>query len=123
MCNNSARKALPPGWTGTCTLGVVLPDITVIKTLNPEKRWIRTFLKRTKKSRDAITDRPTKFHSFVRWFLSWLEVSELEKTIVNISAVTENIEDNVIDAVQTSQIEVSSLSQVTLQNIWPLICY
>ena len=26
MCNNTARKALPPGWTGTYKLGVVLQD-------------------------------------------------------------------------------------------------
>uniref|UniRef100_A0A672TFW9 ERVV2 protein n=1 Tax=Strigops habroptila TaxID=2489341 RepID=A0A672TFW9_STRHB len=41
---------------------------------------------------------------------------ELEKMIVNISAVIENIEDNIIDAIQALQIEVYSLSQVVLQN-------
>ncbi|NXP79481.1 EFC1 protein, partial [Ramphastos sulfuratus] len=43
-------------------------------------------------------------------------VSELEKAIVNISAIMERISNRTIDALQALQKEVTSLSQVTLQN-------
>ncbi|XP_040982865.1 endogenous retrovirus group V member 2 Env polyprotein-like [Aquila chrysaetos chrysaetos] len=59
---------------------------------------------------------PTAFHSFVRWFLPWLGVSELEKAIVNISAVIENLENRTIDAIRAQQLEISSLSQIVQQN-------
>ncbi|NXD74319.1 ERVV1 protein, partial [Eolophus roseicapillus] len=42
--------------------------------------------------------------------------SELEKTIVNISATIENIENRTIDAIQAVQEELTSLSKVVLQN-------
>ncbi|NXM81672.1 ERVV2 protein, partial [Oenanthe oenanthe] len=58
----------------------------------------------------------TKFHCFIRWFLSWLGVNELEKTVVNISATIEYIENCTIDAIIALQKEVKSLSQVVLQN-------
>ncbi|NWI66617.1 ERVV2 protein, partial [Todus mexicanus] len=56
------------------------------------------------------------FHNFVSWFLPWLGVSKLEKAIVNVSTVTENIENKTMDAIQALQIEASSLSQVVLRN-------
>ncbi|NXH69799.1 ERVV2 protein, partial [Hydrobates tethys] len=56
------------------------------------------------------------FHSFVRWFIPWLGVSELEKAIVNISATMEKIENLTIDTILGLQTEVSSLSKVVLQN-------
>ncbi|NXY30874.1 ERVV2 protein, partial [Pomatorhinus ruficollis] len=54
--------------------------------------------------------------SFIRWFLPWLGVSELEKTIVNISATMEYRENRTIDAITALQKEIKRLSQVVLQN-------
>ncbi|NXY82169.1 ERVV2 protein, partial [Alcedo cyanopectus] len=56
------------------------------------------------------------FHSFARWFLPWLGVSELEKAIVNISMVIEKIENKTMDAIKAQQEELTSLSKVVLQN-------
>ncbi|NXK33813.1 ERVV2 protein, partial [Piprites chloris] len=56
------------------------------------------------------------FHSIVRAMIPSLEVSELEKAIVNISAVIENIQDQASDAIAALQEEVHSLSHVVLQN-------
>lgn len=64
----------------------------------------------------AIANHPTGLHSFLRWFLPWLGVSELEKTLVNFSAVIEKIENYTVDAIQAFQVEVSSLSKMVLQN-------
>ncbi|NXC21981.1 ERVV2 protein, partial [Corythaeola cristata] len=58
----------------------------------------------------------TGFHSFVRWLIPSLGVSELEKAIVNISATLEQMESLTLDALQGVQEEVSSLSKVVLQN-------
>ncbi|NWR94201.1 ERVV2 protein, partial [Furnarius figulus] len=58
----------------------------------------------------------TKFHSIVHWFLPWLRVSKLKKTIVNLSATTEIIENETMYAIRALQIEITSLSQVVLQN-------
>lgn len=43
-------------------------------------------------------------------------VSKLEKTVVNISATLEIIENATTDTIQALQIEVSMLSKVVLQN-------
>ncbi|NXC40518.1 ERVV2 protein, partial [Penelope pileata] len=58
----------------------------------------------------------TGFHSFVMWLIPSLGVSELEKAIVNISAVIEEKGNCTADAIQALQAEVSSLSQVATQN-------
>ncbi|NXG08090.1 ERVV1 protein, partial [Sakesphorus luctuosus] len=42
--------------------------------------------------------------------------SELERAIVNISAVVENIQNQTLDAIAALQEEVHSLSHVVLQN-------
>ncbi|NWW17999.1 ERVV2 protein, partial [Falcunculus frontatus] len=57
----------------------------------------------------------TKFYSFTWWFLPWLGVSELQKTVVNFSATTEYTENHTTDVITALQKEVKSLSQVALQ--------
>ncbi|NXX68936.1 ERVV2 protein, partial [Spizella passerina] len=56
------------------------------------------------------------FHKFMRRFLPWLGVPELEKVLVNISRVIEQIENQTNDAISTLQQEVTSLSKVVKQN-------
>ncbi|NWS31773.1 ERVV2 protein, partial [Polioptila caerulea] len=58
----------------------------------------------------------TKFHCFIRWFLSWLGANELDKTVVNISATREYIENCTINVIVALQEEFKCLSQVVLQN-------
>ncbi|NWS73228.1 ERVV2 protein, partial [Crotophaga sulcirostris] len=58
----------------------------------------------------------TRFHSFVRWLFPQLGASELEKVILNISAVMEQIENFTTDAIQGLQQEISSLSKMVGQN-------
>ncbi|NXQ92676.1 ERVV2 protein, partial [Nyctibius grandis] len=56
------------------------------------------------------------FHSFARWFVPWLGVSELEKAIVNLSATMELATNATIDAIQAQQLEIRSVSKLALQN-------
>ncbi|NXG94136.1 ERVV2 protein, partial [Stercorarius parasiticus] len=58
----------------------------------------------------------THCHSFIRWFIPSLGVSELEKATVNISATIDKIVNSTADAIKGSQVEVNSLSKVVLQN-------
>lgn len=60
--------------------------------------------------------RPTGFHSFVRWLIPSLGISELEKAVINISATVEIIENATADALSALQEEISSLHKVVLQN-------
>ncbi|NXH21415.1 ERVV1 protein, partial [Bucco capensis] len=41
---------------------------------------------------------------------------ELEKTIINISAIVEHVENRTLDAIKAVQEEVHSLSRMVLQN-------
>ena len=43
-------------------------------------------------------------------------MSELEKAIVNVPALSEELENNTLDAVRALQKEVTSLSKTVLQN-------
>ncbi|NXG97315.1 ERVV2 protein, partial [Loxia leucoptera] len=52
------------------------------------------------------------FHKFMRRFLPWLGVPELEKALVNISRVIRQIENQTNYAISTLQQEVTSLSKV-----------
>ncbi|NXW78536.1 ERVV2 protein, partial [Hirundo rustica] len=56
------------------------------------------------------------FHRFVRGFLPWLGVPELEKAIVNISGVFEQIENRTNYGINALQREVTSLPKVVKQN-------
>ncbi|NWH36060.1 ERVV2 protein, partial [Chloropsis hardwickii] len=56
------------------------------------------------------------FHSIIRALLPSYGVIELERAIVNISAVIECIEQHAADAISALQEEVDSLSHAVIQN-------
>ncbi|XP_072715660.1 endogenous retrovirus group V member 2 Env polyprotein-like [Ciconia boyciana] len=117
LCGDGiSRKRLPAGWKGMCTIGhLVSQDRIYNQSQIPRGIW-RTSWKRAKREDNPLAIRGTKFHSFVRWFLPWLGVSELEKAMVNISAVLERMENLTINTIKKLQMKVSSLSKVVLQN-------
>ncbi|NWV31695.1 ERVV2 protein, partial [Grantiella picta] len=60
------------------------------------------------------------FDKFMRGLVPWLGVTELEKAIVNISGVIEQIENRTSDAIGVLQQEVTSLSNVVKENLMAL---
>ncbi|NWW20475.1 ERVV2 protein, partial [Falcunculus frontatus] len=56
------------------------------------------------------------FHRFLRGFLPWRGVPELEQAIVNISRAIQQIENRTNDALGAFQQEGSSLSKAVKQN-------
>ena len=99
-----------------CTIGHLVSQDQIYNQSQIPRGILRTSWKRAKREDNPLVIRGTKFHSFVRWFLPWLGVSELEKAIVNISAVLEKTENLTIDIMKNLQTEVSSLNKVVLQN-------
>lgn len=73
---------------------------------------------RESSTHNALASCPAGFQRIAQfcWMVSPLVESELEKMLVNISAVIKTIESRIIDVTQALQVEVSSLSQVTVQN-------
>jgi len=96
--------------------GALVPSLTITDKVHQQVGWVKTFIRRTERTRNAVAERPTSFHGFARGFLPWLGVSELEKIIVNISAVIQNIKNKTTDATHALQTEVYSLSKVVIQN-------
>lgn len=113
LCKHTAYKVPPAGWCGTCTL---VPAVTVHQTLAQGEIRNLVWRNRGNVPLNPLSERPTGFHSFVRWFLPWVGVSELEKATVNISAALELMANATADALSTLQMEVTQLSQTTLQN-------
>ncbi|XP_072715512.1 endogenous retroviral envelope protein HEMO-like [Ciconia boyciana] len=117
LCGDGiSRKQLPAGWKGMCTIGHLVSQGRIYNQSQIPRGILRTSWKQAKREDNPLVIRGTKFHSFVRWFLPWLGVSELEKAIVNISAVLEQMENLTINTIKNLQTEVSSLSKVVLQN-------
>ncbi|XP_067999225.1 uncharacterized protein [Melanerpes formicivorus] len=116
LCGDGhARKSLPPKWTGVCTAGYLTPQITVHHEILPRGYW-RTLWRRHRRTANPLVRYNTGYHSFVRALFPALGVAQLEKAIVNISATMEVIANSAADAVQNLQVEVKSVSSVSLQN-------
>uniref|UniRef100_A0A674J828 Envelope protein n=1 Tax=Terrapene triunguis TaxID=2587831 RepID=A0A674J828_9SAUR len=116
LCGRWAYKTLPNQWYGRCTLGRLLPYSYGMHTMHARAVHNYILVTRSRRSTNPIVQRPTGFYQFIRAFLPWLGVAELERAIVNISATLEIIENDTIDAIHALQLEVTSLSQVVLQN-------
>ncbi|XP_021238396.1 uncharacterized protein LOC110391047 [Numida meleagris] len=117
LCGDEyARKTLLESWGGACTVGALAPILSMHDRTNPLTGYLRTPWKMVGRALNPLVEKPTSFHSFVRWFIPFLGVSKLEKAIVNISATLEMIENATIDAIRGLQTEVSTLSKVVLQN-------
>jgi len=95
-----SRKQLPAGGKGMCTIGHLVSQDRIYNQSQIPKGLLRTSWRGAEQEDNPLTSRGTKFHSFVRLFLPWLEVSELEKAIINISTVLEKIENLTISTMK-----------------------
>ena len=101
---------LPLGRKGACTLRAIIPNVAKIE--DSKRQSPLETPRRIKRTPDnPLVKRKEAFHSFAGWFLPWLGVGELEKAIVNIPVITEELENNTLDAVQALQKEARSLQK------------
>ncbi|XP_074667198.1 endogenous retrovirus group V member 2 Env polyprotein-like [Strix aluco] len=114
--NGKARKRLPQNWWGECTTGILLPISYPIRNLQGVSGTLWYQVKQKREVENPLVIRGTGFHSFVRWLIPMLGVSELEKAIVNISATVEILANATADAIVNLQKEINSLAEVTIQN-------
>lgn len=121
ICGQTGYKVLPLGWTGQCAVGTIAPNTIMVKNLtnHDSQNFLRTYMKpviRQRRTSNPLVERPTSFHSFVRWLIPSWGVSELEKALVNLSATMEIINNATIDAIKALQEETTSLGKMVLQN-------
>uniref|UniRef100_A0A6G1RMC5 Uncharacterized protein n=1 Tax=Hypotaenidia okinawae TaxID=2861861 RepID=A0A6G1RMC5_9GRUI len=118
LCGDGrARKVLPHKWSGTCTLGYLIPRYQIFNHSHPPPGILRTPWKKIHtRELNPLGTRPTASPSFAKWFLSWLGVSELERAIANISASMESFQNDPRDALHRPQTEVPSLNNIVRQN-------
>lgn len=116
LCGNQTRKAPPPKWQGICTIRTVVPEIDITGKSEFLRRHLQSFTTRYKWNLNPLVKRSCGFHRFVREFLQWLGVPELDKVIVTISRVIEQIENWTNYAISALQQEITSLSKVVKQN-------
>ncbi|XP_017584300.1 PREDICTED: syncytin-1-like [Corvus brachyrhynchos] len=116
ICKNEAWKVLPLDKDRACALGAIIPDITVFGHLKEQSGWRWTNVRRIKTPNNPLVEHPMIFHSAVMAPIPSLEVNELEKAIVNISAIIEHTENQISDAIMASREEVWGLARVILQN-------
>lgn len=64
---------------------------------------------------DPLVGRPSCFQSFIRWLIPSLEAAELQKAIVNISAIMKHLENKTLGTVISLR-EVQILAKEVLQN-------
>uniref|UniRef100_A0A8D0KRU1 Uncharacterized protein n=1 Tax=Strix occidentalis caurina TaxID=311401 RepID=A0A8D0KRU1_STROC len=114
--NGKARKCLPQNWWGECTTGILLPISYPTRNLQGVSGTLWYQVKQKREVENPLVIRGTGFHSFVRWLIPMLGVSELEKAIVNISATVEILANATADAIVNLQKEINSLAEVTIQN-------
>ncbi|XP_074705243.1 uncharacterized protein LOC141933995 [Strix aluco] len=114
--NGKAWKRLPQNWWGECTTGILLPISYPTRNLQGVSRTLWYQIKQKRQVENPLVIRGTRFHSFVRWLIPMLGVSELEKAIVNISATVEILANATADAIANLQKEINSLAEVTIQN-------
>ncbi|XP_040445890.1 syncytin-1-like [Falco naumanni] len=117
LCGDGfSRKQLPPGWSGMCTIGYLTTQDQIYNQTSPPPGIYRNVWRRIKRDENPIVIRNMGYHSFVRWFIPWLGVSELEKAVVNMSAEIEQMFNLTTDAINRLNQEVKSLSKVVIQN-------
>jgi len=116
LCGTKAYKALPLAWGGICALGVLTSDLQIHPKVLPKDTWHMTYINRWRRNLNPLIERPTGFHSLLRWFIPSLEVSELEKAILNISGETEKLANSTAHGLLTLQKVVSEFSKITIQN-------
>ncbi|KYO19945.1 endogenous retrovirus group V member 2 Env polyprotein precursor [Alligator mississippiensis] len=75
-----------------------------------------------KRAVGPLAARNTGFRRFVRTFMPWLGVRELELAIVSISATMEAMGGATADTVQALQREISQISRVAMQHRMALDC-
>ncbi|XP_054246936.1 endogenous retrovirus group V member 2 Env polyprotein-like [Indicator indicator] len=114
LCGDGyARKSLPENWEGHCVGGQLIPQYTIHNEITTG--IVRSPWRRVKRVLNPLIERPTGFHSFVRWLIPMIGVSELEKAIVNISASMEIALAATEDAIRAEQKEIESLHKITGQ--------
>ena len=98
LCGDGhARKSLSLNWKCHCIGGYLSPRGGIFT--EPPPGIVRTLWRQTHTVlNNHLVMRPMGIHSFVRWLIPSLGISELEKAVVNISATLEIIENATADA-------------------------
>lgn len=90
LCGTNASKSWPPQWRGTCTITCLVPYACKLKKITSTFLYNHYPVGNKHVVINPLVKKMTTFHQFMYAFFPSLSIDELQRAIVNISAMPQD---------------------------------